>query len=144
MVLFYLQGIPASSRLKGENLGGRIRGPSPLVHQWIDFCLQPERALSFMGEVIVGASPLALEEDPPPIVESANLTKKNWPQLDTNLVASVPPPSILAKCEFLEPLPEQTLSDYRVLIDSLRKPNNSLVKKGCSSVSLQFFNPKGK
>lgn len=125
MVLFYLQGIPATARLKAENFGGRTRGPSPLVHQWIDFCLQPERALSFMGEVIVGASPLALEK---PIQESGNLTK-NRPQLDTNLVASVPPPNILARCEFLEPLPEETLSDYRWLIDSIRKPSHSLLKR---------------
>lgn len=139
MVHFYLQGIPATTRLKGENFGGRIRGPSPLVHQWIDFCLQPERALSFKGEVIVGASPLALEK---PIQDSGNLTK-NRPQLDTNLLSSIPL-EILFRCEFLEPLPEETLSDYRWLIDSIRKPSHSLLKRLQHHIHSVFqrFQPK--
>ncbi|KAH9753760.1 hypothetical protein KPL71_015194 [Citrus sinensis] len=32
--------IPAASRLETKQIGGRVRGPFPLIHQWIEFCLQ--------------------------------------------------------------------------------------------------------
>lgn len=139
-LLICLQGIPATTRLKADNIGGRVRGPSPLVHQWIDFCLQPERAVSFLGKVIPGASPLVLEN---PIRESGNPTKGR-PKLDTNLVSSIPPPDILSRCEFLEPLPEETVYDYRWLIDSIKKPNHSLMQRLQHRIIsvLQLFQPR--
>ncbi|CAH8311446.1 unnamed protein product [Eruca vesicaria subsp. sativa] len=114
------QAIPAisNSGKEVEALGGRVRGPSPLIHQWIEFCLQPARSLPFTREVIPGASPSAIEG---PLVREPEETKKSRAKLDTNLVSGVPPPEILSKCEFLEPLPEATLLKYRLLIDTVRK-----------------------
>ncbi|KAF3629222.1 putative ethanolamine-phosphate cytidylyltransferase-like isoform X1 [Capsicum annuum] len=113
--------IPAASRVATDQIGGRVRGPSPVVHQWIEFCLQAER---FKGDVVPGASPNALES---PIKVSEELTKGR-PKLETNLIAGVPPSDILAKCELIEPLPENTLSEYRWLINSVQKPELSLAK----------------
>ncbi|KAG0473284.1 hypothetical protein HPP92_015141 [Vanilla planifolia] len=56
--------IPAATKFNNDRIGGRIRGPSPLVHQWMEFCLQSSRALPFQQEVIPGASPLSLHQNP--------------------------------------------------------------------------------
>ncbi|KAL1204972.1 hypothetical protein V5N11_016321 [Cardamine amara subsp. amara] len=115
-----LWAIPAisNSGKEAEKIGGRVRGPSPLIHQWIEFCLQPARSLPFTREVIPGASPSALDGA---LVREPGETKKDRTKLDTNLVSGVPPLEILSKCEFLEPLPEATLLEYRLLIDTVRK-----------------------
>ncbi|XP_063938828.1 uncharacterized protein LOC108199705 isoform X2 [Daucus carota subsp. sativus] len=118
--------IPAASEIKNEKIGGRVRGPSPLVHQWLEFCLQSERALPFKEEVVPGASPSALEGTP---VESTVELHKNKPKLDSNLIGGAPPEEILKRCEFLEPLSDATLSDYQWLIDHMQKPNHGLVEK---------------
>ncbi|KAL3819967.1 hypothetical protein ACJIZ3_005872 [Penstemon smallii] len=115
--------IPTTSRLVSNEIGGRVRGPSPLVHQWVDFCLQPERALPFTEEVIAGASPISFEV---PVKESQE-QRTNRPKVDTNLVANVPPAEIMSKCEFLEPLSEDALSDYQWLLSNVQKPNYSIV-----------------
>nr|POF19070.1 protein chromatin remodeling 24 [Quercus suber] len=87
------QAIPAASRFETNQIGGRVRGPSPLIHQWIEFCLQAARALPFKQEVIPGASPSALESAP--VKMPAEFTKGKQ-RLDTNLIAGIPPPEILA------------------------------------------------
>lgn len=119
-IIVFPKAIPAisDSGKEAEALGGRVRGPSPLIHQWIEFCLQPARSLPFTREVIPGASPSAIEG---PLAREPEETKKSRAKLDTNLVSGVPPPEILSKCEFLEPLPEATLLEYRLLIDTVRK-----------------------
>ncbi|OVA18404.1 Bacterial periplasmic spermidine/putrescine-binding protein [Macleaya cordata] len=119
-----LWAIPAASRFTTDRIGGRVRGPSPLIHQWMEFCLQAARALPFQQEVIPGSSPFALE-DPP--VEGFQDFKNGKPKLDTNLISGVPPSEILAKCEFLEPLTEATLLDYQWLIDNMQKPGRGLI-----------------
>uniref|UniRef100_A0A2N9FEX8 Uncharacterized protein n=1 Tax=Fagus sylvatica TaxID=28930 RepID=A0A2N9FEX8_FAGSY len=88
-----LWAIPATSGFETNRIGGRVRGPSPLIHQWIEFCLQAARALPFKQEVIPGASPSALESAQ---VEVPTELTKGKPRLDTNLIAGVPPPEILA------------------------------------------------
>ncbi|XP_043695507.1 uncharacterized protein LOC122646094 isoform X2 [Telopea speciosissima] len=113
-----LWAIPSASRFSTDRIGGRVRGPSPLIYQWMEFCLQVARALPFKQEVVPGASPIAPEE--PSCEASQELTR--GPKLDTNLIAGVPPPEILSRCEFLEPLTEATLSDYQWLIASMKKP----------------------
>ncbi|XP_071730489.1 uncharacterized protein [Rutidosis leptorrhynchoides] len=118
--------IPAASRIANDELGGRIRGPSPLVHQWLDFCLQAQRALPFQEEIVAGASPSALDKIPIP--NSKNSTK-NKPKLDTNLIAGVPPPDILKKCQFLEPLSDSASLDYQWLIASMQTPDLSFTHK---------------
>ncbi|XP_050385614.1 uncharacterized protein LOC126802107 isoform X2 [Argentina anserina] len=115
-----LWAIPAVSQLETTQIGGRVRGPSLLIHQWIDFCLQAARALPFKQEVIPGASPSALDSSPTEVLEGK-------PRLDTNLIAGVPAPEILARCEFLEPLSDTMLSDYQWLIDSTQKSKQGLV-----------------
>ncbi|KAJ4729107.1 putrescine-binding periplasmic protein-related [Melia azedarach] len=92
-----LWAIPAASRLETDQIGGRIRGPSPLIHQWIEFCLQAARALPFKQEVISGASPSALESST--LSEMSEELLKGKPSLDTNLIAGVPPPEILARIQ---------------------------------------------
>ncbi|XP_071724730.1 uncharacterized protein [Rutidosis leptorrhynchoides] len=120
-----LWAIPATSRLETTEIGGRVRGPSPVIHQWIEFCLQAARSLPFKQEVIPGASPSALENG---LIEIPRELTDGKPKLDTNLIAGVPPPEILARCEFLEPLSDSTLSDYRELIGSMQ--NLDVVLKG--------------
>lgn len=122
--VFILQAIPATSRVKTDKVGGRVRGPSPLVLQWIEFCLQFARALTFKAEAIPGASPIVFED---PVQDFESL-RKGRPKLKTNLIACRPPHEILARCEFLEPLPEDTMADYQSLIDSIKKPKHSLMQ----------------
>ncbi|KDP39729.1 hypothetical protein JCGZ_02749 [Jatropha curcas] len=121
-----LWAIPAASRLETNEIGGRVRGPSPLIHQWIEFCLQAARALPFKQEVIPGATPSALESIP---IEVPKELTRNKPSLDTNLIAGVPPPEILSRCEFLKPLSDATLSDYWWLIAGMQKSDPGLVHR---------------
>lgn len=114
-----LQAIPAASRFTGDQIGGRIRGPSPLIHQWIEFCLQTARGLPFQQQIVPGASPFALE---PILVEATRESTKGRPKLETNLNDGVPPPEILSRCEFLEPLSDKALEDYQWLISCMQKP----------------------
>ncbi|KDO38759.1 hypothetical protein CISIN_1g040870mg, partial [Citrus sinensis] len=107
-----LWAIPAASRLETKQIGGRVRGPFPLIHQWIEFCLQTARALPFNTRVKLPEELL-----------------KGKPSLDTKLIAGVPPAEILARCEFLEPLSEATLSDYEWLVANLQKPAPVLMKR---------------
>ncbi|GAB2295944.1 hypothetical protein Dimus_030092 [Dionaea muscipula] len=120
-----LWAVPSTPKSAPEKIGGRIRGPSPLIHQWLDFCLQPGRELPFKQEVVPGASPSSLEC--PPTEPLKELTK-GPPKLETNLIAGVPPPEILERCEFLNPLSEDTLAEYRFLISSMRKPVYGLIQ----------------
>ncbi|XP_010478890.1 PREDICTED: uncharacterized protein LOC104757797 [Camelina sativa] len=133
-----LWAIPAvsDSGKEAEKIGGRVRGPSPIIHQWIEFCLQPTRSLPFTREVIPGASPSALEGT---LVKEPKEAKKDRSKLDTNLISGVPPPEILSKCEFLEPLPEATLLEYHLLVDTVKKQSQrpSLVEKLQDIVSIR-------
>ncbi|KAI3981916.1 hypothetical protein MKX01_041179 [Papaver californicum] len=138
-----LWAIPAASKFASERIGGRVRGPSPLIHQWMEFCLQDARALPFQQEVIPGSSPLALEQDPP--IEEFQDTKDGKPKLDTNLISGVPPSEIVEKCEFLEPLTDATLMDYQFLIGSMqRKPSRIMMDNLQCSILLivQIFRIK--
>ncbi|KAI7742533.1 hypothetical protein M8C21_031270 [Ambrosia artemisiifolia] len=121
-----LWAIPAASGIAKEELGGRIRGPSPLVHQWLDFCLQPQRALPFEEEIVAGALPSAIDHT---LVPKSKTLTKNKPKLDTNLIAGVPPPDILKRCEFLEPLTDSASLDYQWLIGSMQDPNHGFMHK---------------
>ncbi|KAK1307301.1 hypothetical protein QJS10_CPA10g01294 [Acorus calamus] len=110
--------IPAATRFNTDRIGGRVRSPSPLIHQWIEFTLQLARASPFEKEVIPGAAPSAI--DGPRPVKPEELTERK-PKLDTNLSGGVPPSDILAKCEFLEPLSDKALDDYQWLISHMQK-----------------------
>ncbi|PON94652.1 Bacterial periplasmic spermidine/putrescine-binding protein [Trema orientale] len=136
-----LWAIPAASRLETNRIGGRVRGPSPLIHQWTEFCLQAARAVPFKQEVIPGASPSALESAS---VEVPNELLKGKPKLDTNLIAGIPPPDILARCEFLEPLSDSMLAEYQWLISSIKKSDHGLIYRiGQHFLSfIQTFWPK--
>ncbi|KAL5214656.1 hypothetical protein ABZP36_003808 [Zizania latifolia] len=118
-----LWAIPSATKFQTNRIGGRTRGPSPLIHQWFDFCLQSARSLPFRQDVIPGASPLFLENPVPEVAQE----QKRKPKLDTNLVRGAPPPEILEKCEFLEPLSEKALDDYRWLISRMQSPRRGLL-----------------
>ncbi|KAK9215141.1 hypothetical protein WN944_007144 [Citrus x changshan-huyou] len=94
-----LWAIPAASRLETKQIGGRV---------------------------ILSASPSALESTRVKLPEEL---LKGKPSLDTKLIAGVPPAEILARCEFLEPLSEATLSDYEWLVANLQKPAPVLMKR---------------
>ncbi|XP_022936759.1 uncharacterized protein LOC111443255 [Cucurbita moschata] len=127
-----LWAIPATSRIEAEPVGGRVKGPSPLIHQWIEFCLQPARALPFKQEVVPGASPASIEG--PEVVPKELFEGK--PKLDTNLIGGVPPLDILEKCEFLEPLSESTSADFRWFAANMqKKPNHRLMDRVHQAVS---------
>ncbi|GAY33399.1 hypothetical protein CUMW_275050 [Citrus unshiu] len=102
--------IPAASRLETKQIGGRVRA----------------RFLPCKQEVIPGASPSALEST---LVKLPEELLEGKPSLDTNLIAGVLPAEILARCEFLEPLSEATLSDYEWLVVNLQKPAPVLMKR---------------
>lgn len=132
-----LWAIPATNRCpQVEEAGGRIRGPSPLIHQWVEFCLQPAREVPFKQGVFSGASPSALADDG--LISLGDASKdlhKGAPKLMTNLIAGVPPTEILAKCEFLEPLSDSTSSDYRWLVSTtLQKPVHGSFQRFFSNV----------
>ncbi|KAK7386828.1 hypothetical protein VNO78_27165 [Psophocarpus tetragonolobus] len=139
-----LWAIPAATRIQTNRIGGRIRGPSPLIHQWIEFCLQSARALPFKQEVIPGASPSHLQG------YSANVPvelTKGRPRLNGNLVDGAPPPDILQRCEFLEPLSNSTLSDYHWMLTSIREPGHGFIHKMYQNIISVakfsgWFNPK--
>uniref|UniRef100_A0A0E0KUS0 Uncharacterized protein n=1 Tax=Oryza punctata TaxID=4537 RepID=A0A0E0KUS0_ORYPU len=118
-----LWAIPSATKFQTDRIGGRTRGPSPLIHQWFDFCLQSARSLPFRQDVIPGASPLFLENPVPEVPQERN---KRKPKLETNLVRGAPPLDILEKCEFLEPLSEKALDDYQWLITRMQRPNRGL------------------
>ncbi|XP_050234367.1 uncharacterized protein LOC126682670 [Mercurialis annua] len=130
-----LWAIPAASRVETDKIGGRVRGPSPLIHQWIEFCLQAARAASFKQEVITGATPSALENT---ATEVPKELSRGRPRLDTNLIAGVPPPEILSRCEFLEPLSDAQLLDYKWLIASMQQPRPNLIHRLHQSMILSF------
>uniref|UniRef100_A0A0D9W905 Uncharacterized protein n=1 Tax=Leersia perrieri TaxID=77586 RepID=A0A0D9W905_9ORYZ len=118
-----LWAIPSATKFQTDRIGGRTRGPSPLIHQWFDFCLQSARSLPFRQDVIPGASPLFLENPMPEVPQERN---KRKPKLDSNLVRGAPPLEILEKCEFLEPLSEKALDDYQWLISRMQRPHRGL------------------
>lgn len=130
--VLFLQAIPATSRIETQPVGGRVRGPSPLIHQWIEFCLQTARALPFKQEVVPGASPAAIDG---PVAVPEELFEGK-PRLDSNLVGGVPPLDILEKCEFLEPLSDSSLADYRWLGENMqKKPDHRLMDRVHDAVS---------
>ena len=100
--------------------------------------MQTARALPFKQEVIPGASPSALESTLVKLPEELLMDK---PSLGSNLIAGVPPAEILARCEFLEPLSEATLSDYEWLVANLQKSTPVLINRmqHCMSSSIQSF-----
>lgn len=124
-----LWAIPATTTFeKAENVGGRVRGPSPLVFQWLDFCLQPARATTFANDVFVGASPLTWSEKSETEISENTFLETGASQsgkkpktvvtLDSNIVQGMPPDEIVAKSEFLEPLSDKALSDYQWLLSA--------------------------
>eukprot|EP00252_Welwitschia_mirabilis_P019157 TRINITY_DN4367_c0_g1_i1.p1 TRINITY_DN4367_c0_g1~~TRINITY_DN4367_c0_g1_i1.p1 ORF type:complete len:640 (-),score=123.91 TRINITY_DN4367_c0_g1_i1:379-2298(-) len=119
-----LWAIPASNRIQSKKFGGRVRGPSPLIHQWLDFCLQPARSVPFELSAFTGASPLCLTANNVNVIESspksevsesvlqASTERRTALQFHSNVVSGMPPPEILSKCEFLEPISSATYKDY--------------------------------
>jgi hypothetical protein len=99
-----------------------VRGPSPIIHQWLDFCLQTARDLPFREVVVPGSSPLYIEQS---VLPEAKHEEKDQgkPKLDTNLIEGMPPMEILERCEFLEPLSDKAMEDYRWLLSNMQKPH---------------------
>ena len=126
------QTIPCATGFQTDRIGGRTRGPSPLIHQWFDFCLQSARSLPFRQEIIPGASPLFLESPAPEVPQDLN---KRKPKLETNLIRGVPPPEILEKCEFLEPLSDKALGDYQWLMSRVQRPRGGLLGNVLQKIS---------
>lgn len=148
LVTFHLamQAIPAATAFeKSENVGGRVRGPSPLVFQWLDFCLQPARANTFVNDVFVGASPLAWSEK----IGAETLEKsKSAVSMDTNIVQGMPPDDVIAKSEFLEPLTEKALTDYQWLLSEAVEVEGwpstfNEFLKGIALSLMEWRNPNG-
>ncbi|XP_072956207.1 uncharacterized protein [Typha angustifolia] len=123
-----LWAIPYATKFNTDRIGGRVRSPSPLIHQWLEFCLQTDRDLPFLQEIVPGASPVNLEHPP---LEGPNPreSSKGKPKLDTNLMYGVPPAEILDKCEFLEPLSGKALEDHQWLISSMQRTNSNWMRK---------------
>lgn len=86
----------------------------------MDFCLQTARDLPFREVVVPGSSPLYLEQ---PLLPEAKHEEKDRgkPKLDTNLIEGMPPREILERCEFLEPLSDKAMEDYKWLLSNMQK-----------------------
>ncbi|OLP18173.1 polyamine ABC transporter substrate-binding protein [Leptolyngbya sp. 'hensonii'] len=82
-----------------------------LAEKWIGFCWQPEIAqtLSTLSDAV---SPLLAEVDRATLPEDL----QNRPSL-------LPDPEVLRRSDFLEPLPEETLKQYRQLWTEIRQMN---------------------
>ncbi|KAJ7558367.1 hypothetical protein O6H91_04G036000 [Diphasiastrum complanatum] len=135
-----LWAIPAVTTLKSDKVGSRIRGPSPLTFQWLDFCLQPARALSFKGGLFAGDSPLLLakqnwccinscEESKEDSQASACEESKEDSQASGEVVVPKASNQIthdklegfmsqesIERSEFIEPLSKQAMDDYEWLL----------------------------
>jgi hypothetical protein len=94
--------------------------------------LQSARSLPFRQEIIPGASPLFLENPAPEVPQDIN---KKKPKLESNLVRGVPPPEILEKCEFLEPLSDKALGDYQWLMSRVQRPRGGLLGNVLQKIS---------
>jgi hypothetical protein len=94
--------------------------------------LQSARSLPFHQEIIPGASPLFLENPAPEVPQDIN---KKKPKLESNLVRGVPPPEILEKCEFLEPLSDKALGDYQWLMSRVQRPRGGLLGNVLQKIS---------
>lgn len=104
-----------------------MRGPSPLIHQWIEFCHQSARDLPFLQDVVPGAIASAIEGRSVLPLQSP---QGKQPTLDTNLLpGGVPPLEILSNCEFLEPLSDAAIADYKSLITTIQRPNHGIIQK---------------
>ncbi|KAK4788203.1 hypothetical protein SAY86_019522 [Trapa natans] len=93
-----LWAVPAASRLNTKKLGGRVIGPSPLIHQWIEFCIQTARALPFLQTVLPGA--IAPSIDGTLLNAPGDISNAKQPKLDTNLIGGVAPPEIRSRANF--------------------------------------------
>ncbi|KAI5054571.1 hypothetical protein GOP47_0030537 [Adiantum capillus-veneris] len=132
-----LWAIPAVNSVSTKRIGSRVHGASPLVHQWFDFCLQPVRSLPFKQGIFMGVSPLFyLEGDFETDAEQRGLiidtlgagTEHNsgvvkndtaGPAMDTNMMEGMPPKHCLEKSEFLEPLSDKAVAEYRWLFSQV-------------------------
>ncbi|KAK9817763.1 hypothetical protein WJX72_001828 [[Myrmecia] bisecta] len=99
---------------KGACGGSAGQGPSPTLPLWLEFGLQPMRALSTRG-LDRGTSPLLLPGGPT-VVDGA---KQGRPQADVNITVApgvLPDAAILEGSEFLLPLDDETKQMYNDLL----------------------------
>eukprot|EP00250_Pteridium_aquilinum_P010560 c19474_g1_i2 orf=133-2253(+) len=143
-----LWAVPAANSIPTNKIGSRVYGPSPLIHQWFDFCLQPTRGLPFRQGVFEGASPLLIwkEDSNEQKFMSDTLIQdtfgaadnvRNGPEMDTNMIEGMPPKDSLKKSEVLEPLSEKAVADYRWLFSQAAEQDSS--RKGVLDIIKQFF-----
>ncbi|KAH6556131.1 hypothetical protein KP509_1Z202600 [Ceratopteris richardii] len=110
--------IPAGNAILGKQTGSRSCEKSPLIHQWLNFCLQPARSLPFRQGTFIGYPPFFLNC-------TSGKTRKIVPGDFTDVVKGMVPDSDitdgmlpkdgLERSEMLEPLSEKALAEYRWL-----------------------------
>ncbi|KAG6489923.1 hypothetical protein ZIOFF_051204 [Zingiber officinale] len=118
--------IPSATRFKTDQIGGRVRGPSPLIHQWIEFCLQIARALPFHQEVVPFYLRLTIKKSSERPEEPDRKKSIKAP----GTLRGVPNKAILLENRFVTPMSWHTLMIYknlRVTFDET-KVHNSLCK----------------
>jgi len=126
-----------------KKLGGRLRGPSPLISQWFDFCLQPAREVALARDAFAAFSPLSLTREPPPRNASheklkSEASKEAHTQAVKDLTAlrTVGPDGALRYSPipegsaFLGPMSESLQEDYKWVVDSM-KPEKSCASEPC-------------
>lgn len=84
-------------------------GDQATLNEWINFCWDPKIAPKF-AELGKGTSPLGTGVDPSTVSQSHIL---------------VPPQEVFDRCEFINPLPPETLAQYQDLWQKMRR--NTLV-----------------
>lgn len=120
-----------------KKLGGRLKGPSPLISEWFDFCLQPSREVALARDAFAAFSPLSLAREQPqrdPAHENLKreASKEAHKQAITDLAAlrtvgtdgALPHSPIPEGSSFLGPMSETLQEDYKWVVESM-KPDKS-------------------
>ncbi|MCO5562492.1 hypothetical protein L7F22_016119 [Adiantum nelumboides] len=131
--------IPAANSVLTKKIGSRVYAASPLIHQWFDFCLQPERSLPFKQGIFTGVSPLFyLKGDSKTKAGKQGFTidtlaitmQRSWegikndtpgPAMDTNMSEGLPPKHCLERSELLETLSDKAVAEYQWLLSQTPK-----------------------
>lgn len=132
-----------------KKLGGRLKGPSPLISQWMDFCLQPSREAALARDAFSAFSPLVLTREPlPKDASHENLkrdaSKEAHKQAVKDLAAlralgldgALQHSPIPEGSAFLGPMSASLQEDYKWVVQSLksdaseqRNPVSSLLRE---------------
>ncbi|GJP41209.1 hypothetical protein CLOM_g883 [Closterium sp. NIES-68] len=149
-----LWAVPATARYNIPKAAWRNRGPSPLIGQWMKFCLQPARAVPLQREIFSAFSPTLLPSSHPLLaMDPADKASTKAHSTTTSTTTSpssttgpssttspsstsssdgsgLPAPAILAVSEFLEPLDGRAQEELNVVLQGGERGEGGQGKQG--------------